>query len=484
MKELRVLSVASEAYPLVKTGGLADVVGALPAVLVREGILLRTLIPGYPAVIDALSGGDTVHTFAELHGGPARLIVARAGGLDLFALDAPHLYARAGNPYVGPDGKEWPDNALRFAALCECAAAIARGVVPGYVPQIVQAHDWQAGLLPAYLHYAGRPRPATVMTVHNLAYQGLYPRTLLSTLNLPPHAYAIDGVEYHGGIGFLKAGLALADRITTVSPTYAIEIQTAEGGMGLDGLLRERADRLTGILNGIDDKVWDPATDVHLAARYDAKQRAGRAQNKAALQRRFGLAVEPETLLFGVISRLTWQKGLDLLLEALPVLERTHSQLALVGSGDRPLEAAFLAASRAHPGRVAAIIDHDEALAHLMQGGADALLVPSRYEPCGLTQLCALRYGAIPVVTHVGGLADTVVDANDMALAAGAGTGVQIMPVTPDGLQFAIVRTAALWRDRNVWRRIQSRAMATDVSWTRPAVRYAKVFRELAASGA
>ncbi len=484
MKELRVLSVASEAYPLIKTGGLGDVVGALPSALAREGILVRTLIPGYPAVVDALAGAETVHTFAHLHGGPARLLAAAAGGLDLYVLDAPHLYARPGNPYVGPDGNEWSDNALRFAALGECATAIGRGVISGYVPQIVQAHDWQAGLAPTYLHYAGRPRPATVITVHNLAYQGYYPRALLTTLGLPPHAFAIDGVEYHGGIGFLKAALALADRITTVSPTYATEIQTPEGGMGLDGLLRERADRLTGILNGIDDQVWDPATDPHLPVRYDARHRAGRAQNKAALQRRFGLGVEPGTLLFGVVSRLTWQKGLDLLLDALPAIERMHAQLALVGSGDKPLEDAFRAAARARPGRVAAIIGHDEALAHLMQGGADALLVPSRYEPCGLTQLCALRYGAIPVVAHVGGLADTVVDANDMALAAGAGTGVQFMPVTSEGLQFAIIRSAALWRDHAVWRRVQSRAMATDVSWTRPAIRYAKLFRELVAASA
>ncbi len=482
MKELRVLSVASEAYPFVKTGGLGDVVGALPAALAREGVVVRTLIPGYPTVTDALSGAATVHTFPHLQGGPAHLLAAGKGGFDLYVLDAPHLYARPGNPYVGPDGKEWPDNALRFAALGECATAIARGIVPGYVPHVVQAHDWQAGLAPTYLHYSGRPRPATVITIHNLAYQGHYPRSLLTTLGLPPHAFSIDGVEYHGGIGFLKAALALADRITTVSPTYAIEIQTPEGGMGLDGLLRKRADQLTGILNGIDDKVWDPMTDLHLPARYDAKQRAGRALNKAALQRRFGLDIEPETLLFGVVSRLTWQKGLDLLLEALPALERTRAQLALVGTGDKPLEEAFLAAARARPGRIGAIIGHDEALAHLMQGGADALLVPSRYEPCGLTQLCALRYGAIPVVAHVGGLADTVVDANDMALAAGAGTGVQFMPVTPDGLQFAIMRSAALWRDRNVWRRIQSRAMATDVTWTRPAIRYAKLFRELVAT--
>ena len=481
MKEVRVLSVASEAWPLVKTGGLGDVVGALPAALAREGIAVRTLLPGYPVVIDAIANADALHTFRDMHGGSARLLAAHAGDLELYVLDAPHLYQRHGNPYVGPDGREWPDNALRFAALCECAAAIARGIAGGFVPQIVHAHDWQAGLAPAYLHYGGLPRPPTVITIHNLAYQGTCPRELLPTLRLPPHAWSIDGVEYHGQIGFLKAGLALADRVTTVSPTYAIEIQTPEVGMGLDGLLRARADVLTGILNGIDDKVWNPATDVHLPARYDARHRTQRAQNKAALQARFGLDAEPDTLLFGVVSRLTWQKGLDVLLDALPALGRAHAQLALVGTGDRPLETAFTDAAHASPGRIGAVIAHDEALAHLMQGGADALLVPSRYEPCGLTQLCALRYGALPVVAHVGGLADTVVDANDMALAAGAGTGIQFMPVTPEALGMAIGRASSLWRNHAIWRRIQGRAMATDVSWARPAARYAKLYRDLLA---
>jgi starch synthase len=483
MKEIRVLSVASEAWPLIKTGGLGDVVGALPAALARESVAVRTLIPGYPAVTAALASAESVLTFADLHGGGARLLAAHAGDLDVYVLDAPHLYARPGNPYVDADGNEWPDNAIRFAALSQCAAALARGAGNGFAPQIVHAHDWQAGLVPAYLQYGGAPRPRTVMTIHNLAYQGTYPAELLPALGLPPHAWSIDGVEYHGRIGFLKAGLALADRVTTVSPTYATEIQTPELGMGLDGLLRTRSRVLTGILNGIDDTYWNPATDAHLAARYDARHRSEREQNKAALQARFGLDPERDVLLFGVVSRLTWQKGLDLLLEALPALARAGGQLALVGSGDRPLENAFLDAARARPGHIGAIIAHDEALAHLVQGGADALLVPSRYEPCGLTQLCALRYGVLPVVAHVGGLADTVVDANDMALAAGAGTGIQFAPVTPEALGFAIGRTASLWRDRAVWRRIQARAMATDVSWARPAARYAKLYRDLLAHG-
>jgi starch synthase len=483
MRRVTVLAVASEIFPLVKTGGLADVVGALPPALAREGIATRTLVPGYPGVLDALRAAETIHTFARLHGGPARLLGAHVAGLDLLVLDAPHLYARPGNPYLRPDGSEWLDNALRFAALAECAVAIARGAgaVAGLAPDVVHAHDWQAGLVPALLHYGDGPRPGTVMTVHNLSFQGLFPRELLATIGLPPHAYAIDGVEYHGTIGYLKAGLALADRLTTVSPTYAAEIRTQEGGMGLDGLLRARADVLTGILNGIDETVWNPATDTHLAARFDARSLARRAANKTVLQARFGLDPEPATFVLGVVSRLTLQKGMDLLLGALPALTAGGAQLALLGTGERPLEDGFAAAVSRHAGRVGAVIGYDESLAHLMQAGADALLVPSRFEPCGLTQLCALRYGAIPIVARVGGLADTVVDANEMALAAGSGTGIQFAPVTRESLELAIGRAIALSRDRASWRRMQLRGMATDVGWTRPAERYAALFRDLAA---
>ena len=477
--DLQVLSVASEVYPLIKTGGLADVVGALPAALLAEGITVRTLVPGYPAAIAALDKPQVVHTFARFFGGPAKLIASRSSALDLFVLDAPHLYARPGNPYVGPDGKDWPDNALRFAALASCAVSIARGVVVGYAPDIVHAHDWQAGLAPALLHYAGTPRPRTVMTVHNLSFQGQFPRQLLSTIGLPAHAFTIEGVEYHGTISYLEAGLALADRITTVSQTYAAEIRTPEGGMGFDGLLRQRAEVLIGIRNGIDQEVWDPVTDTHLAARYDGRHPARRKPNKATLQRRFGLDIDSRSILFGVVSRLTLQKGMDVLLEAVPALAGRGAQLAVLGSGDAALEAGFIAAARAHPGRVAAIVGYDEALAHLIQGGVDALLVPSRFEPCGLTQLCALRYGAIPVVARVGGLADTIIDANEMALAARAGTGVQFAPVTRDRLELAIGRTVQLWRDRPLWRGLQQRAMATDVGWSRPAKRYAAMFRDL-----
>lgn len=482
MKGPAVLSVSSEVFPLVKTGGLADVAGALPPALAAEGVDVRTLLPGYPAVLEALPGAQPVFAYGELHGAPARLLAARAHGLELFVLEAPHLYDRPGNPYVGADGEEWPDNALRFAALARAAADIGRGAVPAFVPDIVHAHDWQAGLAPAYLRYGGAPRPRTVMTVHNIAFQGQFPAGLLATLGLPAHAFTMEGVEYYGTIGFLKAGLALADRITTVSPRYAMEIRTPEFGMGLDGLLRSRAGVLAGILNGIDTSHWDPAKDACLPSTFDAARIGNRAANKAALQERMGLERDAGAPLFGVVSRLTWQKGMDVLLEAVGDLAALGGQLAVLGSGDADLEAGFAEAVAAHRGRVGVTIGFDECLAHLVQGGADAIVVPSRFEPCGLTQLCALRYGAVPVVARVGGLADTVIDANEMALVASAGNGLQFAPVTRGALALTLERAVSLWRDRATWRRLQQHGMGADVGWHRPARQYAALYRELAAA--
>jgi len=484
MTTLKLLSVASEIYPLVKTGGLADVTGALPAALAAESVAVRSLVPGYPSVLAKLAKAEAVQTFADLLGGTARLITGTAEGLDLFVLDAPHLYARPGDPYVGPDRLDWPDNAFRFAALAQMAVRIGQGRVPGFVPDVIHAHDWQAALAPALLHYAGGRRPGTVMTVHNLAFQGLFPAHLLTVIGLPPDSFSIGGVEYHGAISYLKAGLQFADRITTVSPTYSREILTPEAGMGFDGMLRTRVAALSGILNGIDDAVWNPADDPRIAATYTAQAIEARGRNKAALQSRLGLDSKPDTLVFGVVSRLSWQKGLDLLIAALPTLLEHGAELGLLGSGDQELEDAFASAQSAHPGRIGCVIGYDESLAHLIQAGADALLIPSRFEPCGLTQLCALRYGAIPVVARVGGLADTVIDANAMALASGVATGLQFAPVNAQGLNGAIGRTAELFGDRQAWVQMQLNGMATDVSWRKPAHYYATLFRNLVAARA
>jgi starch synthase len=481
MADLSVLSVASEIYPLVKTGGLADVVGALPGALAAEGIAVRTLVPGYPAVMGVIEDGTVVHEMSDLFGAPARLVQGRARSLDIIAVDAPHLFSRGGNPYAGPDGRDWADNPFRFAALSMMAARVGLGRTALPRPDIVHAHDWQAGLAPAYLHYDGAPRPGTVMTVHNLAFQGQFGPELLAALGFTPSAFGVDGIEYYNTIGFLKAGLQLADRITTVSPTYAQEIRGPDAGMGLDGLLRARSGVVSGILNGVDTSIWDPATDTHLPEVFDLRRLKSRAVSKTALQARFGLTHEPGALLYGVVSRLSWQKGLDLLLDVLPALVSSGAQLCVLGSGEPALEHAFRSAASSHPGRVGCVIGYDEGLAHLIQAGSEALLVPSRFEPCGLTQLCALRYGAIPVVANVGGLADTIVDANEMAIAAGAGTGVRFSPISAFGLETGLSRTAQLFAEPETWAMLRKNAMKTDVSWRLPARHYAQLYRGLVA---
>jgi starch synthase len=479
MSELKVLSVASEVFPLIKTGGLADVVGALPAALAREGVEIRTVVPAYPAVLAKLANAQPAHIYDDLFGGPARVLAGKAAGLDLFAVDAPHLYDRPGNAYLGPDGLNWPDNARRFAALARVGADIGLGVIDAFRPQVVHAHDWQAALTAAYLYYAEKSRPGVTVTIHNIAFQGHFPISIFSELGLPPQALTIDGVEYFGGVGYLKAGLRLSDRITTVSPTYAREIMTPEFGMALDGLLRARAAVVQGIVNGIDDTVWNPATDAALPQNFSALRIDMRVRNKTALQTQMGLAPGVDRPLFGVISRLSDQKGLDLLLQALPGLIAKGGQLALLGSGDPSLEAGFSAAATARPDSVGCVFGYDEKLAHLIQGGADFIVVPSRFEPCGLTQLCALRYGAPPIVARVGGLADTVIDANEAATAAGVATGVQFYPPSVEALTYALNRALDIGHDPAVSRRLRLNGMRSDVSWRGPAKRYAALYRDL-----
>lgn len=475
---IKVLAVASELFPLIKTGGLADVAGALPAALAPYGIEVRTLVPGYPAVLAALPRIRTVHTL-ELMGRPARIRSGTAFGLSILVLDAPDLYDRPGKPYNGPNGADWPDNPQRFAALCQAAAAIAHGALGAWRPDVVHGHDWQAGLVPAYLHFDPRAHPPTVFTIHNLAFTGWCPAALLPQLGLPPESFGIDGVEFYGGIGPLKAGVRFANQITTVSPTYAAEIIRPENGQGLDGLLRTRSADLHGITNGIDTTVWDPAKDPLLPFRYTGPHARRRGRNKAALQARLGLAPEPDAMVFGVISRLTTQKGIDLVLENIPTMLALGAQLAVLGTGDPAFESALLDAASRNPGRIAAHIGYDETLAHLFQAGMDALLVPSRFEPCGLTQLCALQYGAVPIVSRVGGLADTVIDANEAALAAKVANGLLFQPVSVDGLASALHRAAVLWTDRDAWAHLQRNGMRAEVGWLGPAAAYAKIFRTL-----
>jgi len=479
---MRVLHVASEIYPLVKTGGLADVVGALPAALAGAGADVRLLLPGLPRILAALTDAQTV-----FHCGPAfgaaRVTLRRGrltpSNLAAYVIDAPYLYARAGNPYLAADGKEWPDNHRRFGLLGWIGAHLAAGEIdPYWVPQVLHAHDWHAGLAPAYLAAHPVPTAATVFTVHNLAFQGLFPLQTRAELDVSPAQLTYEGMEFHGQLSFLKAGLAFADRITTVSPTYAQEIRTAEHGCGLDGLLRMRAARLSGILNGVDTAVWNPATDPGIAQRYDAARLAGKAACKRALQAELGLP-QRDVPLFALVSRLTHQKGIDLVLDALPELARHNAQFALLGSGEPALEAALARAVSEYPAQVAVRLGFDEALSHRLIAGADVILVPSRFEPCGLTQLYGLRYGTLPLVRRCGGLADTVVDANDANRAAGVATGFVFEQATGEELAAAIRRVVALYRDSAAWTRVMEQAMAQDVSWQKAAALYLALYREL-----
>lgn len=476
MKPVRVLSVASEIFPLIKTGGLADVTGALPIALKDQNIDTRTLIPGYPTVMEAVVGGEPLLEW-PFFGGSARLLRGTSGALDLFVLDAPHLFARPGNPYLTPEGADWPDNGRRFAALARMAWNIGIGAIPSFVPDIIHSHDWQAALTPAYMHYSGQPWPRTVMTVHNLAYQGRFPPQILEEIALPPEAFTMDGVEFYGDVGFLKAGLQFADRITTVSPTYAKEIQSADSGMGLDGLLRGRSAQLFGILNGIDTVVWNPETDSAIPYRFNSNRLSDRSPNRAALQHRFGLELNNKSLLLGVVSRLSWQKGLDVLAACIPTIIKEGMQLVLLGTGEDTLEAAFRAAADAYPNQISVLIGYDEDLAHLVQAGSDAIIVPSRFEPCGLTQLCALRYGAVPIVASVGGLEDTVIDVGGDT--SDRATGFKFKPTAHRPLEDTLVKANAFFRDEARWQALQLNGMSTDVSWRRSAKKYAELYTEL-----
>lgn len=478
---IRVLSVASEAAPLIKTGGLADVAGALPAALAAHGVAVTTLLPGYPRVMASLGPKPgkvrAVHKWDDLLGTRARLVKGTLGAHPLLVLDAPALFAREGGPYADASGRDWEDNWRRFAALARAAADLAGGAAKGLGFDLVHAHDWQTGLTPAYLAFGGVGVPS-VMTIHNMAFQGYFPAEVFPALGLPAEAWSVDGVESYGGVGFLKAGMQLASAITTVSPTYAREIRSVEFGMGLEGVVLARSGCMHGILNGIDTAEWNPATDAHLAARFTAGKLAARAANKRALEREFGL--EPgDGPLFIVVSRLTWQKGMDLLPGALDHLVGIGGRLALLGSGDAEIEAALHHAAARHPGRIGVRIGYDEALSHRLQAGGDAILVPSRFEPCGLTQLYGLAYGCIPVVARTGGLADTVIDANPAALAAGVATGIQMNAVTPEALAMAVSRTVELHADTRAWKQVQKNAMKADFSWGASGAAYAALYRQL-----
>lgn len=476
---MRLLFASSEVFPLAKTGGLADVSASLPRALATLGHEVRIALPAYPAARAALAESRKLGPVPGLSG--ATLIGGRLPGTELpvVLVDAPDLFERPGGPYGDASGRDWPDNARRFHGFARalCAIALDRAGL-GWRPELVHCNDWQTGLVPALLSREAT-RPATVFTIHNQAYQGLFDRAQFNALDLPEDWWTPNALEFYGGFSFLKAGLVFADQLTTVSPTYARQLLEPEHGCGLDGLLRNRRADFTGILNGIDAEVWNPAADPHLTCPYDrATVDAGKRTNKMALQREQGLPVANEVPLLGLVGRLVEQKGIDLVVEVIEAWRDRPLQWVLLGSGDAAWEQRLGALAVACHERVAVRIGYDEGLAHRIEAGADFFLMPSRFEPCGLNQMYSQRYGAIPVVHRTGGLADTVVDVCVRQDGEGKpATGLVFDEPTAAALAQALERGLGLYRNPAAWQALRRNTMAGDFSWRRSAEQYLAVYR-------
>jgi starch synthase len=480
-EKLKVLFATSEIAPLIKTGGLADVSAALPAALMGLGVDVRVLVPGYPQVMEALKTKGRAATLPALPGvPPAQLIASKLpSGVPLLVIESA-IYQRSGGPYQDVAGNDWLDNDLRFGLLSYVGALLSTPDSPfPWKPDIVHCNDWQNGLTPVYLHYVPGERARTVITIHNLAFQGIFPAETAARLGLPPQAFSVNGVEFYGKTSFLKGGLQFADRITTVSPSYAEEIQSEPLGMGLQGLLSHRKDVLIGILNGIDTDTWDPESDPYIERYYNASRLAAKQDNKRALQLRMGLRHEPEMPLFGTVSRLTHQKGHDVLADIAAELVKLPAQLVVLGSGDAQLQRRFQELAQSHPGRIAVQIGFDEGLSHQIEAGADSFVMPSRFEPCGLNQMYSQHYGTPPVAHATGGLRDSVVDCTPEALKNHTATGFTFAPLNRDTLLEACQRAVAAYHDKRIWRQLQKNGMSRDFSWEARAQQYLDLYRGL-----
>lgn len=478
MAELKVLFATSEVAPLIKTGGLADVSSALPAALRTIGVDVRVLVPGYSQVIAQLVEYEVAATFNALPGCPSsRLLSGKiVHEVPLLVLDCPSLYQRDGGPYQDAAGRDWADNALRFGLLSRVAAMLGSSASPlDWHPDLVHCNDWQTGLTPAYLHFAQGAVPS-IIAIHNLAFQGVFPPITVQQLDLPPSCFSINGVEYYGDMSFLKAGLYYADHITTVSPNYAREIQQNELGFGLQGLLSLRRDSLTGMLNGIDTEEWDPSTDPHLASQFSSADMTGKAANKRALQIKLGLNPDPDVPLLGVVSRFTHQKGLDLLLAIAPRLTGLPAQLVMLGSGDAQLQKSARDLSDRYAGKIGVMIGFSEDLSHQIEAGADMFVMPSRFEPCGLNQLYSQRYGTPPIVHTTGGLSDSVVDCTAATLKDGTASGFMFEGMTAENLFIAIQRAIDLYHDKIKWTMLCKNCMEKNFSWQSSAEAYRDVY--------
>lgn len=493
---MNILFASSEAFPLVKTGGLGDVTHALPIALNRLGDDVRLVLPAYRDVLAAmdlltelgywdLPGAGVTHR--------VRVLQAHYTNLDdgleesLYLIDVPALFDRSGNPYVHPDGYDWPDNAERFTVFSRAVAQMAKGI-PGtdWKPDVVHCNDWQTGLVPAFLS-TFHPRPRSVFTIHNLAYSGYFLQTDFNILNFPPEWWSPDYVEFYGGFSMLKAGLVFADQVTTVSPTYAREICTPQFGYRLEGVLQHLGDRLIGILNGIDLDTWNPETDNHLVQKYSVKNRgqwlSAKAANKQHLLNKAGLPSDElsgKAPLLGFVGRLVEQKGLDMITSMLPELfASTNAVMIVLGSGDSFYEAQLKLLADKYPTRLHVHIGYFEDLAHQVEAGSDLFIMPSHFEPCGLNQMYSLRYGTPPVVSFTGGLVDTVTDATATTLQDKTANGFVFKELNAQTLLLTIKRALVLYEKPEQWQQICETAMEQELGWENSAKKYQQLYRGL-----
>ena len=481
---MRVLFATSEAYPLIKTGGLADVSGALPKAISQLPNFkgdIKLLLPAYSAVLAKLKAPKTIANISVL-GQDCSLITGKMpdSDIEVIAIKNAALYERTGGPYSDENGIDWLDNPLRFGVLSRVASLLgsANSPIKNWLPDLIHCNDWQTGLAPAYMKLLDNSKTKSILSIHNIAFQGCFDATWLKQLELPAAHFQINGFEYHGQISFLKAGLFYADQLSTVSPTYAQEIQTADFGFGLEGLLQTRSSELTGILNGIDADEWNPATDLHLPKNYSNSRITGKHAVKHALQQQLGLDIHANAPLLGVVSRLTHQKGLDLLPVIMPKLVDLGCQFAILGSGEKKLEANFNALAERYPTQISMNIGYHEHLSHNIMAGSDLFIMPSRFEPCGLNQLYGLAYGTPPIVSNTGGLADSVCDTNELSLKNSSATGFVVKNVTSASLLITIQQAIATWQDKKTWRKLQKNGMSRDISWVSSAKPYFNLYQK------
>lgn len=476
----KILYISSEAFPLIKTGGLADVAGSLSAALLKQSQDVRLLLPAYPAVLEKITTSKKI-AVSSYYNLPVQIIETRLPGskVIVWLVDCPPLFNRPGGPYTNKYGQAWHDNALRFAVFCHAAVDIALNKLKlSWQPDIVHCNDWQSGLVPALLSLHAN-RPATVFTIHNLAYQGIFDQQTFSDLHLPDELWQMSGLEFHGQLSFIKGGLAYADKITTVSPSYAQEILQPEYGYGLDGLLKHRREHLAGILNGIDEKHWNPGTDPYLKQKYNRRSLDKKSHNKTALQQQLSLPVDDSVLMIGMVSRLVEQKGLDIILQSLPTLFTLPVQLVVLGTGETHYEIQLSEWAQRYPDKLKVTIGYNEPLAHMIEAASDVYLMPSIFEPCGLNQLYSLRYGTLPVVTAVGGLADTVSDASEDNIKDNSANGFVLKGKSSSALIASIQRALTLYHKPELWRQLQTHAMSGDFSWQTSAGRYITAYQQL-----